>query len=68
MNPTFRNTIRETTTLVTIVALIVLIVLWHNLYIKPHDEVRMQLIECMKDNRDMSRSSYDACVEMLSPR
>ena len=68
MNATFRNTIREATALVTITVGVVLAVLWHNFYIKPHDRVRMQLIECMEDSRDMSHSSYNTCVEELRPR
>ncbi len=38
---------------------------WYIFWVKPHDEMRMQVINCMGD--DLSESSYTACIEELSP-
>lgn len=66
MKRNIRSTIKEVITFVTIGALMGFT--WHSLYVKPHDKVRMELVECMKDNHDMSQSGYNNCIEMLRPR
>tara|TARA_B100000287_G_scaffold419918_1_gene458699 strand:- start:398 stop:625 length:228 start_codon:yes stop_codon:yes gene_type:complete len=38
---------------------------WHYIYVAPHDEARLQIIECMGE--DMSKESYEACFESLRP-
>ena len=38
---------------------------WYVFWIKPHDEMRMQVIECM--GSDLSKLSYTTCREELSP-
>ena len=39
--------------------------LWYFGYVKPHDEARWEIIDCM-DN-DMSPESYEVCFETLKP-
>ena len=36
---------------------------WFFVYVQPADEMRYEIMECMDD--DMSRISYDACVEEI---
>ena len=38
---------------------------WHQWYVKPHDEARYQIMDCM--DGDNSRAAYDACVAQLRP-
>ena len=38
---------------------------WHQWYVKPHDEARYQIIDCMGNDR--SNEAYDACVAELRP-
>lgn len=38
---------------------------WHQWYVKPHDEARYQIMDCM--GSDHSRGAYDACVAELRP-
>lgn len=38
---------------------------WHQWYVKPHDEARYQIIDCMGNDR--SSEAYDACVAELRP-
>jgi len=39
---------------------------WHQWYVKPHDEARYQIMECMGD--DHSEAAYQSCVEKLRPK
>jgi hypothetical protein len=65
MKSNIRNTTREVMIFVTLGSLIGFA--WHSFYIKPHDKARMEVIECMEENRDMSHSSYNSCIEKLKP-
>lgn len=38
---------------------------WYHFYVKPHDEARYQILDCM--GSDNSRAAYDACVAELRP-
>lgn len=39
---------------------------WYFVYIKPADEARAAIIDCMADRGDLhSRAAYDACVVAL---
>ena len=37
---------------------------WHQWYVKPHDEARYQILECM-GNEAHVRETYEACVAKL---
>lgn len=39
--------------------------LWYQFYVKPHDEARYAIWDCM--GNDNSRQAYEDCVAMLRP-
>tara|TARA_A200000159_G_scaffold163425_1_gene189616 strand:+ start:4915 stop:5094 length:180 start_codon:yes stop_codon:yes gene_type:complete len=39
--------------------------LWYAFWVKPNDQARAEIIECMDD--DFSRASYDRCIAMRIP-
>ena len=41
---------------------------WFNIYIKPNDEFRSRVMQCMEDDNDASRAGYDNCAEKLIVR
>ena len=43
-------------------------VAWWHFYVKPHDEFRSIVAECMILKDDMSPSSYDECVNEMQPQ
>ena len=42
-------------------------VAWWHFYVKPHDEFRALVGDCMIEKQDMSPSSYDDCVNATRP-
>ncbi len=36
---------------------------WHKFYIVPHDEARIEIVNCMGD--DLSESQYHECFSMI---
>ena len=36
---------------------------WYFGYIKPMDDARAEIMDCMQSHDDLSRESYEACVE-----
>lgn len=38
---------------------------WYIFWVKPHNEMRLQVIDCM--GGDLSESSYMMCMKELSP-
>jgi len=43
-------------------------VAWWHFYVKPHDEFRSIVSECMILKDDMSQTSYDMCVNEMQPQ
>ena len=41
---------------------------WYFGYIKPMDQARAEIMDCMKSNDDLSYESYEDCVSMTNPR
>ena len=41
---------------------------WWKMYVEPHDRVRTEILECMREMNDMSESAYKQCHEKLRPK
>jgi len=41
---------------------------WYFGYIKPMDDARAEIMDCMQSNDDLSYESYEDCVRMTNPR
>ena len=41
---------------------------WYFGYIKPMDDARAEVMDCMKSNDDLSYESYEGCVRTAYPR
>jgi len=41
---------------------------WFNVYVKPSDEFRERVMQCMDGSNDMSRAGYDHCIGKLITR
>jgi hypothetical protein len=39
---------------------------WYCLYVKPTDEFRYAVMDCMAERGDSSKEGYKACVELLA--
>ena len=41
---------------------------WYFGYIKPMDDARAEIMDCMQSNDDLSYESYEECVRNTNPR
>ena len=53
----------EATAFICIVS--VMCIAWYHGYVKPADQNRQQIMECMSEAGDLSRSGYDKCFQKL---
>ena len=42
--------------------------IWYFGYIKPMDDARAEVMDCMQSNDDLSYESYEECVGNTNPR
>ena len=42
--------------------------IWYFGYIKPMDDARAEIMDCMQSNDDLSYESYEECVRNTNPR
>jgi len=53
-------------TIITVTLFLAACTGWYFGYVKPADEARAQIMDCMVERGDTSRTTYDACVASLS--